>query len=70
MSSIERLTADLQETAYAVVDLSVVPKKSLMQQLAFMSIEEKMMILRREWATKVSSLKMLTMEVFTIESLG
>ncbi|KAK3748768.1 hypothetical protein QZH41_003534 [Actinostola sp. cb2023] len=59
VASIERLTADLHDTTRAVVALSAIHNKSFEQELAFMSIEEKMKLLRREWATKVHLLTAL-----------
>ncbi|XP_031549305.1 catenin alpha-1-like [Actinia tenebrosa] len=59
IGSVERLTADLQDTTRTVIDLSTRENKTLEQQLAFMSIEEKMNLMRREWATKVHLLTAL-----------
>lgn len=53
MNSVEKLTADLQDTARLVCEMASRENRTLEQSLAFMGVVERMNLLQREWATKV-----------------
>ncbi|XP_048584760.1 uncharacterized protein LOC116618752 isoform X2 [Nematostella vectensis] len=59
VAAVERITADLHDTARVVVNLRTPDHKTTEQDLALMSIEEKMSLSQREWATKVHLLTAL-----------
>lgn len=54
VNSVEKLTADLQDTARVVSDMASRENRTLEQSLAYMGVVERMNLLQREWATKVS----------------
>ena len=51
--TVERLTADLQDTARVVTDMAFRGNNSVEQGLSYMSSVERMSLLQREWAAKV-----------------
>lgn len=53
MNSVEKLTADLQDTARSVSEMALRERRTLEQSLSYMGVVERMNILQREWATKV-----------------
>ena len=53
MNSVEKLTADLQDTARLVCEMASRENRTLEQSSAFMGVVERMNLLQREWATKV-----------------
>ena len=53
VNSIEKLTADLQDTARLVSEMAVRENRTLEQSLSYMRVVERMNLLQREWATKV-----------------
>ena len=53
MNSVEKLTADLQDTARVVSEMASRENRTLEQSLAYMGVVERMNLLQREWATKV-----------------
>ena len=55
MNSVEKLTADLQDTARVVAEMASREHRTLEQSLAYMGVVERMNLLQREWATKVST---------------
>jgi len=59
MNSVEKLTADLQDTARLVCEMASRENRTLEQSLAFMGVVERMNLLQREWATKVHLLTAL-----------
>lgn len=57
MSSVEKLTADLQDTARVVAEMASRENRTLEQNLAYMGVVERMNLLQREWATKVLEIR-------------
>lgn len=53
VNSVEKLTADLQDTARVVSEMASRENRTLEQSLAYMGVVERMNLLQREWATKV-----------------
>ena len=53
VNSVEKLTADLQDTARSVSEMALLERRTLEQSLSYMGVVERMNILQREWATKV-----------------
>ena len=51
----EKLTTDLQDTARVVSEMAAREHRTLEQSLAYMGVVERMNLLQREWATKVST---------------
>lgn len=58
-NSVEKLTADLQDTARVVCEMASRDNRTLEQSLAYMGVVERMNLLQREWATKVHLLTAL-----------
>lgn len=54
VNSVEKLTTDLQDTARVVSEMAAREHRTLEQSLAYMGVVERMNLLQREWATKVS----------------
>lgn len=59
VNSVEKLTADLQDTARVVAEMASRGNRTLEQNLAYMGVVERMSLLQREWATKVHLLTAL-----------
>lgn len=59
VNSVEKLTADLQDTARVVSEMASREHRTLEQSLAYMGVVERMNLLQREWATKVHLLTAL-----------
>lgn len=57
VNSIEKLTADLQDTARLVSEMAVRENRTLEQSLSYMGVVERMNLLQREWSTKVGKHK-------------
>ena len=53
VNSVEKLTADLQDTARSVSEMALRERRTLEQSLSYMGVVERMNMLEREWATKV-----------------
>lgn len=59
VNSVEKLTADLQDTARSVSEMALRERRTLEQSLSYMGVVERMNLLQREWATKVHLLTAL-----------
>jgi len=57
VNSVEKLTADLQDTARVVAEMASRGNRTLEQNLAYMGVVERMSLLQREWATKVIGIR-------------
>lgn len=53
VNSVEKVTADLQDTARTVSEMALRENRTLEQSLSYMGVVERMNLLQREWATKV-----------------
>ena len=53
VNSVEKLTADLQDTTRSVSEMALRENRTLEQSLSYMGVVERMNLLQREWATKV-----------------
>ena len=60
VSSVEKLTADLQDTTRVVAEMASRGNGTLEQSLAYMGVVERMNLLQREWATKVTEIRSFT----------
>ena len=58
VNSVEKITADLQDTARSVSEMALRENKTLEQNLSYMGVVERMNLLQREWATKVMKCKL------------
>jgi len=56
VNSVEKLTADLQDTARTVSEMALQGRRTLEQSLLYMGVVERMNMLQREWATKVEKI--------------
>lgn len=59
VNSIDKLTADLQDTSRLVSEMALRENRTLEQSLSYMGVVERMNLLQREWATKVHLLTAL-----------
>ena len=57
VNSVEKLTADLQDTARTVSEMALRGRRTLEQSLSYMGVVERMNMLQREWATKVEEIQ-------------